>query len=128
MNPRFQTDKRTSSGLDLADHLTFRLRRGSRAFTLNLERNHDINPDTDMYFLRNVRNGRFRIVKSRNLEKENLAYYQDKDNEASIIVRCVKRSSEYCDRVISPATLHIHELRQICRKQCGEIMHAFFLA
>ncbi|KAK3591699.1 hypothetical protein CHS0354_040630 [Potamilus streckersoni] len=111
MNPRFQTDKRTSSGLDLADHLTFRLRRGSRSFTLNLERNHDINPDTDMYFLRNVRNGRFRIVKSRNLEKE------DKDNEASIIVRCVKRSSEYCDRVISPAKMHIHEVRKICRNK-----------
>ncbi|KAK3578114.1 hypothetical protein CHS0354_007826, partial [Potamilus streckersoni] len=70
VTPRFQTEKMTSSGLNLADHLTFRLRRGSYVFTLNLERNHDINPDTDMYILRNVRNGRFRISKSRNLEKE----------------------------------------------------------
>ncbi|KAK3591697.1 hypothetical protein CHS0354_040628 [Potamilus streckersoni] len=100
VTPRFQTNKRTSSGLDLADHLTFRLSRGSQLFTLNLERNDDINSNTDMYFLRNMRNGRFRIVKSRNLEKENLAYYQDRDNGASMIARCVKRSNEYCDRVI----------------------------
>ncbi|KAL3836831.1 hypothetical protein ACJMK2_022244, partial [Sinanodonta woodiana] len=66
----FQTDKRTLSDLDLPNDLTFHLTRGSDVLTLDLKRNHDINPDADVYFARTLKNGQSVLVKSRNYEKE----------------------------------------------------------
>ncbi|KAL3853998.1 hypothetical protein ACJMK2_013282, partial [Sinanodonta woodiana] len=100
VSTRFQTDKRIFSDVDLPDHLTIRLSRGSDRYTLHLERNYDINPNSDMYFVKKDKNGRLRFVKSQDVKNENVAYYQDRENGASMIVRCVKQSGKRCDRVI----------------------------
>ncbi|KAL3836829.1 hypothetical protein ACJMK2_022242, partial [Sinanodonta woodiana] len=107
----FQTDKRTLSDLDLPNDLTFHLTRGSDVLTLDLKRNHDINPDADVYFARTLKNGQSFLVKSRNYEKElpisthffkyNVAYYQDMGNWAYMTVKCVKQSNEKCERIIN---------------------------
>ncbi|KAK3584062.1 hypothetical protein CHS0354_032416 [Potamilus streckersoni] len=65
-----QTDKRTLSETDLPNELTFHLKRGSKVVTLNLRRNHGINPNADFYFARKLKNGQSALVKSRNLEKK----------------------------------------------------------
>ncbi|KAL3836834.1 hypothetical protein ACJMK2_022247, partial [Sinanodonta woodiana] len=95
------TDKRTLSNIDLPDELVFDLTRRSETLNLNLRRNYDINPNTDVYFARKSENGELVLEKSRHREKENLAYYQDIENGAFMTVRCVKRSNEQCDRIIN---------------------------
>ncbi|KAL3836833.1 hypothetical protein ACJMK2_022246, partial [Sinanodonta woodiana] len=76
--------------MDLPDELAFHLTRRSETLNLNLRRNYDINPNADVYFARKSQNGDFVLRKSRHIEKENLAYYQDIDNGAFMTVRCVK--------------------------------------
>ncbi|KAK3578107.1 hypothetical protein CHS0354_007818 [Potamilus streckersoni] len=98
---KFQIDKRTPSDLDLPDQLTFHLWRGSDDLTLILERNYDINLNTDMYFAQKEMNGQMRLVRTRNLKTENVAYYQNRENWAFMTVRCVKRSDATCERVIT---------------------------
>ncbi|KAK3591511.1 hypothetical protein CHS0354_031618 [Potamilus streckersoni] len=46
------------------------MRRGPGALTLNLKRNHGINPNADIYFVRKHKNGQSLLEKSQNLEKE----------------------------------------------------------
>ncbi|KAK3584061.1 hypothetical protein CHS0354_032415 [Potamilus streckersoni] len=65
-----QTAKRSLSEIDLPNELTFHLKRGSKDVTLNLRRNHVINPNADFYFARKLKNGQSALVKSRNLEKK----------------------------------------------------------
>ncbi|KAK3585048.1 hypothetical protein CHS0354_009898 [Potamilus streckersoni] len=67
---RFQTDKRTLIDVDFPNDLTFHLTRGSESLTLNLKRNHDINPYADVYFARKLKDGQPVLVKSRNYHKE----------------------------------------------------------
>ncbi|KAL3836858.1 hypothetical protein ACJMK2_022269, partial [Sinanodonta woodiana] len=59
------TEKRTLSNTDLPDKLAFHLTRRSETLTLNLRRNHDINPNADVYFARKMQNGTLALVKSR---------------------------------------------------------------
>ncbi|KAK3582132.1 hypothetical protein CHS0354_017243 [Potamilus streckersoni] len=92
---------RTVGELHLPNELTFHLRRASDDLTLNLKRNHDIDPNVGVYFSRKLEDGRSVLVKTRDLEKEDVAYYQDTSNEAFMTVRCLKRSTERCDRVIN---------------------------
>ncbi|KAL3866926.1 hypothetical protein ACJMK2_044173, partial [Sinanodonta woodiana] len=98
---RFQTDKRTLGELDLPNELTFHLKRGTDALTLNLMRNHAINPNADVYFAHKLQDGKPYFLKSENAVKSDVAYYQDIENGAYMTVRCVKRSNEECDRVIN---------------------------
>ncbi|KAK3594367.1 hypothetical protein CHS0354_014073 [Potamilus streckersoni] len=97
---QFQTDKRALDDLDLPDQLTFDLRLGLDNINLNLKRNYDIDPNADIYVVQKLRNGRILLAKANELEKEAVAYYQDKDNGAYMTVRCVKRSNHKCDRII----------------------------
>ncbi|KAL3856270.1 hypothetical protein ACJMK2_011044, partial [Sinanodonta woodiana] len=66
-----QTDKRLISDLDLPDVLTFAFSRGSQALNLNLRRNHDINPNADIYIVEKLKDGRFHSRKSRDLGQAN---------------------------------------------------------
>ncbi|KAL3855225.1 hypothetical protein ACJMK2_014445 [Sinanodonta woodiana] len=92
-------DKGTiNDDIDLPNELTFHLKRGSGDLTLNLKKNQDINPNADEYFVRKLKDGQSVLVKIENVEKEDVAYYQDKENEAFVTVRCAKRSNEECDR------------------------------
>ncbi|KAK3586159.1 hypothetical protein CHS0354_006717, partial [Potamilus streckersoni] len=97
----FLTDKRTLSDLDLPDEIFFNLIHGTHVVGLNLKRNHGIDPNADVFFVRTLKDGRSHIEKALNLEKENVAYYLDKENWAFMTVRCVKRSNGQCDRVIN---------------------------
>ncbi|KAK3578110.1 hypothetical protein CHS0354_007821 [Potamilus streckersoni] len=67
---KFQIDKRTPSDHNLPDQLTFHLWRGSDDLSLNLKRNYDINPNTDMYFVHRRTDGQFRLLRTRNLKAE----------------------------------------------------------
>ncbi|KAK3589758.1 hypothetical protein CHS0354_021085, partial [Potamilus streckersoni] len=67
---KFHTDTRTLSDSDLPNLLTFHLRRRSNSITLNLKRNRDIDPNTDIYFVEKLKDGRSFLAKSRDLEKE----------------------------------------------------------
>ncbi|KAL3836835.1 hypothetical protein ACJMK2_022248, partial [Sinanodonta woodiana] len=87
--------------MDLPDELTFHLTRRSETLNLNLRRNYDINPNADVYFAQTLKNGKFGLVPSSDIETENLAYYQDIENGAFMTVRCVKKSNEQCDRIIN---------------------------
>ncbi|KAL3875183.1 hypothetical protein ACJMK2_038110 [Sinanodonta woodiana] len=98
---RLPTVKRDSSDPSLPDNLTFQLRGGSRSLTLNLKRNHQINPNADMYFVRKSNDGQSHLEKALNLENEDVAYYQDWQNGAFMTVRCVRRSNGQCNRVIN---------------------------
>ncbi|KAK3598249.1 hypothetical protein CHS0354_001070 [Potamilus streckersoni] len=101
MTERFQSVKRTISDLNLPAQLTFHLRRGSSApLKLHLKRNYNINSNPGVYFARKRKDGRSVLVKERNLEKEDVAYYQDKEYDAIMTVRCVQRSRAQCERVI----------------------------
>ncbi|KAL3836860.1 hypothetical protein ACJMK2_022271, partial [Sinanodonta woodiana] len=95
------TDKRTLSNTDLPNELAFQLTRRSETLTLNLRKNHDINPNANVFFARKVQNGTLVLVKSRNTAKQNLAYYQDIENGAFVTVRCVKKLNEQCDLIIN---------------------------
>ncbi|KAL3856271.1 hypothetical protein ACJMK2_011045, partial [Sinanodonta woodiana] len=68
---KLQTDKRLISDLDLPDALTFDFSRGSQALNLNLRRNHDINPNADIYIVEKLKDGRFHSRKSRDLGQAN---------------------------------------------------------
>ncbi|KAL3856366.1 hypothetical protein ACJMK2_011134 [Sinanodonta woodiana] len=96
-----QTDERTLLDPDLPDDLSFHLRRGSQFVQLNLKRNHDIDPNADIYVVRKLYDGRYYQEKSLDLEKEDLAYYQDINNGAFMTVRCVRGINGQCDRVIN---------------------------
>ncbi|KAK3579620.1 hypothetical protein CHS0354_003751 [Potamilus streckersoni] len=93
-------EKMTHDELDLPDELTFQLTGRSSALTLNLKRNHVIDPNADVYLVRNLKDGQPQLDKILSLEQENLAYYQDRENGAFVTVRCVKKSNGKCDRVI----------------------------
>ncbi|KAK3591509.1 hypothetical protein CHS0354_031616 [Potamilus streckersoni] len=67
---RFRIDKRSHDS-DLPDELIFHVRRGSGALTLNLKKNHGINPNADIYFVRKHKDGQSLLEKSENLEMEN---------------------------------------------------------
>ncbi|KAK3598239.1 hypothetical protein CHS0354_001060 [Potamilus streckersoni] len=98
---RLNINKRTlSENINFPDELTFHLRRGSNIITLNLKRNRDIDPNADVYFVRTLKDGQSELVKTQNLRNEDIAYYQDRKKLAVMTVRCDKRSSEQCDRVI----------------------------
>ncbi|KAL3875283.1 hypothetical protein ACJMK2_038205 [Sinanodonta woodiana] len=98
---RLPTVKRESSDPSLPDNLTFQLRGGSRSLTLNLKRNHQINPNADVYFVRNLNDLESHLEKAINMENEDVAYYQDWQNGAFMTVRCVRRSDGQCNRVIN---------------------------
>ncbi|KAK3593452.1 hypothetical protein CHS0354_020217 [Potamilus streckersoni] len=66
----WQSDKRKFSDPNLPDILTFQLRSGSRALTLNLERNYAIDPNTEVYFVSKSNDGRYQLEKALNLKKE----------------------------------------------------------
>ncbi|KAK3586770.1 hypothetical protein CHS0354_016945 [Potamilus streckersoni] len=95
-----QTDKRTIGDHGLPAQLTFHLMRGSGDLTLTLKRNYDIDPNADIYVVQRTKDGRSILSKTRNLEREDVAYYQDIEHGAYMTVRCVRRLSHQCDRVI----------------------------
>ncbi|KAK3591515.1 hypothetical protein CHS0354_031623 [Potamilus streckersoni] len=65
-----KTHKRLLVDVDLPHELTFHLKRGSHALTLNLKRNHGIDPNTDIYVVRNWKDSRKFVEKTRNLRNE----------------------------------------------------------
>ncbi|KAK3598629.1 hypothetical protein CHS0354_037579 [Potamilus streckersoni] len=98
---QFQADKRALGDIYLPDQLTFDLIRGSDELTLNLKRNYDIDPNTDIYVVQKLKDGRSFLARTNKLEKEAVAYYQDIDNEAFMTARCAQRSNQNCDRIIN---------------------------
>ncbi|KAL3891939.1 hypothetical protein ACJMK2_004181, partial [Sinanodonta woodiana] len=98
---RFHSVKRTLGNPDLPDHFTFQLRRGSDNFALHLRRNYDINPNADIYVLKQTYDGQSIMKQATNLDREDVAYYQDSCNGAYMTVRCVKRLHQQCERVIN---------------------------
>ncbi|KAK3576268.1 hypothetical protein CHS0354_027712, partial [Potamilus streckersoni] len=98
-----QTDKRTLSDDDLPDQLSFILKSKSHTLTLNLKRNYDIDPNADIYTVRKLNDGRSLLEKTDNIENEDVAYYQDRDNGAFMTVRCIKGSNSHCERLITEA-------------------------
>ncbi|KAL3892097.1 hypothetical protein ACJMK2_004334 [Sinanodonta woodiana] len=111
-----ENDKRTFDNPDLPAQLTFHLRRGLDVMTLQLNRNDEINPNADMYLVENTQEGRPILSKTTMLDKE--VHFQNYKNHNLIYfirmlpttriwitahtmtVRCVKRLSKQCDRVI----------------------------
>ncbi|KAL3888136.1 hypothetical protein ACJMK2_000516, partial [Sinanodonta woodiana] len=63
----FQRNKRSFNDRDLPDQLRFQLRRGSNILTLNLKRNHMIDPNADVYFAMKLEDGRSILEKTPNL-------------------------------------------------------------
>ncbi|KAL3892138.1 hypothetical protein ACJMK2_004375, partial [Sinanodonta woodiana] len=100
MTAETQADKRALDDYDLPDQLTFNLRRGLDDLTLKLKRNYEINPNTDIYVVQKLKNGRSFVAKTNAIEKEAAAYYQDIGNMAFMTVRCALKSNHKCDRVI----------------------------
>ncbi|KAL3890596.1 hypothetical protein ACJMK2_002878, partial [Sinanodonta woodiana] len=99
---RFQTSKRLFGVPDLPDQLTFHMRReSSDSLKLTLQRNYEIDPNADIYFVEKTKDGRSIMSKSETLELETLAYYQDLDNGAYMTVRCINSLNKICERVIS---------------------------
>ncbi|KAL3861514.1 hypothetical protein ACJMK2_007543, partial [Sinanodonta woodiana] len=92
-----RTDKRTLSDNDLPDRLSFSLKRKSQTITLNLKRNYDVDPNADVYIVKNINDGRSIQKKTENVENEDVAYYQDRENGAFITAKCVKRLNGQCD-------------------------------
>ncbi|KAK3575895.1 hypothetical protein CHS0354_034471, partial [Potamilus streckersoni] len=94
--------KRKVGESDLPDDLTFYLSRGRgpHAMYINLKRNQGINPNADVFFVRTLQDGRTHLEKTPNIENEDVAYYQDRENGAFMTVRCVTKSTGQCDRVI----------------------------
>ncbi|KAL3856707.1 hypothetical protein ACJMK2_011430, partial [Sinanodonta woodiana] len=97
----FEIDKRTLSDHALPDELTFRIRRGSDDLTLNLKRNHGIDPNADIYVVKSLKDGPSKLEKSQHLKTEDVAYYQDRNHGAFMTVRCIKRISGQCERFIN---------------------------
>ncbi|KAL3865259.1 hypothetical protein ACJMK2_006873 [Sinanodonta woodiana] len=98
---RFETEKRTHDNLDLPDELTFHLTSKSNVLNLNLKRNWGIDPNAEVYVVRTMKDGQPQMEKTLDIKKENLAYYQDRDNGAFLTVKCVKKSNGQSDRVIN---------------------------
>ncbi|KAL3856577.1 hypothetical protein ACJMK2_011312 [Sinanodonta woodiana] len=94
-------DERSLNDLDLPDDLTFLLSRGWHTLQLNLKRNREIDPNAEVYYVGKLNDGRSVLEKAQLFDKEDLAYYQDRENGAFVTVRCVRRPSGQCDRVIS---------------------------
>ncbi|KAK3603948.1 hypothetical protein CHS0354_030875, partial [Potamilus streckersoni] len=67
---RFKTEKRINDDLDLPDELTFHLTGISTALTLNLKRNYGIDPNANVYIVRELKDGQPLLDKALNLEKE----------------------------------------------------------
>ncbi|KAK3598279.1 hypothetical protein CHS0354_019805 [Potamilus streckersoni] len=97
----FQTQKRMFGDPNLPDHLTFHVKRGSGVLTLNLKRNNEIDPNSDIYFVERTKDGRSILSKTTTLEREAVAYYQDVDNRAYITVRCINSFNQKCERIIN---------------------------
>ncbi|KAK3581890.1 hypothetical protein CHS0354_024203 [Potamilus streckersoni] len=53
----FEINQRTHRDLDLHDALKFRLRYESHLLTLNLKKNYGINPNADIYVVRELKDG-----------------------------------------------------------------------
>ncbi|KAL3861481.1 hypothetical protein ACJMK2_007514, partial [Sinanodonta woodiana] len=94
---RFQTEKRTLSYPGLPDQLSFHIKGESHNVILNLERNHEMDPNADIYIVEKLDDGRSHLVKTETLETEDVAYYQDRDNGAFVTARCVKSLNGQCD-------------------------------
>ncbi|KAL3861674.1 hypothetical protein ACJMK2_007698, partial [Sinanodonta woodiana] len=94
---RFQTEKRTLSYPGLPDQLSFHIKGESHNVILNLERNNEMDPNADIYIVEKLDDGRSHLVKTENLETEDVAYYQDRENGAFVTARCVKRLNGQCD-------------------------------
>ncbi|KAK3584034.1 hypothetical protein CHS0354_036175 [Potamilus streckersoni] len=69
----FKTEKMTHDDLDLPDELTFHLTSKSCALTLNLKRNHGIDPNVDVYFVQNLKDGQPHLDKALSLEPQKAA-------------------------------------------------------
>ncbi|KAL3875198.1 hypothetical protein ACJMK2_038125 [Sinanodonta woodiana] len=96
-----QTNKRKLNDANLPNNLAFQLRVGSRTLSLNLKRNHAIDPNANVYFVSEVNDGRPLLEKAHILKEEDVAYYQDKQNGAFMTVKCLRRLNGGCDRVIN---------------------------
>ncbi|KAK3592753.1 hypothetical protein CHS0354_016509 [Potamilus streckersoni] len=68
---RSQTEKRMLSDTNLLNELAFVLRRSSETVSLNLRRNHDINPKADLYFAQKLNDGESALLKSPHWKSEN---------------------------------------------------------
>ncbi|KAL3861407.1 hypothetical protein ACJMK2_007442, partial [Sinanodonta woodiana] len=97
---RLQKDKRSLDDPDLPEKLSFLLKRNSDTLFLNLKRNY-VDPNADLYTVKNLDDGRSILEKSVGAEKEDIAYYQDRQNGAFMAARCVKGSNGQCDILIN---------------------------
>ncbi|KAK3579624.1 hypothetical protein CHS0354_003755 [Potamilus streckersoni] len=66
----FKREEMTHDDLDLPDELIFQLTGRSGALTLNLKRNHGIDPNAGVYFVRNLKDSQPHLDKTLSLEQE----------------------------------------------------------
>ncbi|KAL3861647.1 hypothetical protein ACJMK2_007672 [Sinanodonta woodiana] len=97
---RLQTDEREDTGSNLPDQLSFHLKSNTHDIALNLKRNYQIDPNTNIYVVQKFEDGQPLLEKTQNSENEDVAYYQDMNNGAFMTARCVKRSTGQCDIII----------------------------
>ncbi|KAK3591035.1 hypothetical protein CHS0354_026049 [Potamilus streckersoni] len=67
---RFETNKRKLNDPDLPEQLSFQLKRELSSLTINLQRNHQIYPNSDVYIVRKMNDGRSRLEKTEDLANE----------------------------------------------------------
>ncbi|KAK3575897.1 hypothetical protein CHS0354_034473 [Potamilus streckersoni] len=67
---RIQKYKRNVGESDFPDDLTFYLSRGTQSMYINLKRNHGINPNAEVFFVRTLEDGRTHLEKTPNIENE----------------------------------------------------------
>ncbi|KAL3861486.1 hypothetical protein ACJMK2_007519 [Sinanodonta woodiana] len=96
-----QTDKRGVTIPDFPDQLLFHVKGKTHELVLNLEKNNRIDQNVDTYIVQSTIDGQSLMEKMKNLDKADVAYYQDVDNGAFMTARCVKRSSGQCDILIN---------------------------
>ncbi|KAK3582137.1 hypothetical protein CHS0354_017248 [Potamilus streckersoni] len=101
VNTRTLTDEQTLCDPAFPNEMTFHLQRGPDTIILNLKRNNAVNPNADVYYVQRLENGRSALFKKDNLEMDDVAYYQDRENGAVMTVRYVKSSHDQCHRVIN---------------------------
>ncbi|KAL3861646.1 hypothetical protein ACJMK2_007671, partial [Sinanodonta woodiana] len=97
---QLQTDEREDTGSNLPDQLSFHLKSSTQDIVLNLKRNYQMDPNTDIYVVQKFEDGQPLLEKTQNSENEDVAYYQDMTNGAFMTARCVKRSTGQCDIII----------------------------
>ncbi|KAL3861643.1 hypothetical protein ACJMK2_007668, partial [Sinanodonta woodiana] len=67
---QLQTDEREDTGSNLPDQLSFHLKSSTQDIVLNLKRNYQMDPNTDIYVVQKFEDGQPLLEKTQNSENE----------------------------------------------------------